>query len=351
MLRIPGEGDVTAPLMAPLQKIGFAEGDDAQGEKRTRSNRRKKAKEAEMPNWEASAGKWRSERKGKARRSFGVVATWLGMLGATAAVVVVFVRTSGADPVTAAPDDPAGQDQFDDLVREPLMLQDESQEEPVELPKVMKRSEAGFLKEAEPIARQFLGAEKIDQLLPVVRDSERVTPKIVAHYRDGKIPVIKMEKFNSSGKVSYKDSFAAVSVLTEDYENKQLAFVDGPDGLKVDWESWVGWSEMPWEVFMKEKPVEPKLFRVKLRWVDYYNFGFSDENEWRSYRLSSPDGEHMLYGYVARNSLLDQRLRPPEQGATVAATVKLRYRENEQSPQQVVIEEHVADGWVLEEAK
>ncbi len=59
----------------------------------------------------------------------------------------------------------------------------------------------------------------------------------------------------------------------------------------------------------------------------------------------------MLYGYVARNSLLDQRLRPPEQGATVAATVKLRYRENEQSPQQVVIEEHVADGWVLEEAK
>ncbi len=350
MLRIPGEGDATAPLMVPLQKIGFAEADHSHTETRPRSGRKKRAQEGETPDWEASAGKWRAEGKGKASRTVGVVASWLGMLAAIAAVVIFFVRTSGADPVTAAPGDSQGQEQFDDLVREPL-LQDESQEEPVELPKVMKRSEAEFLKEAEPVAKQFMEAETIDGLLPVVRDAKRVEPKIRAYYPDGKIPLIKMQKFNSSGRVSYKDSMAAVSVLTGDYENKQLAFIDGADGLKIDWESWVGWSEMPWDVLMKEKPVEPKLLRVMLRWVDYYNFGFSDENEWRSYRLSSPDGEHMLYGYVARNSLLDQRLRPAEQGATVAATIRVRYRENEQSPQQVVIEEHVADGWVIGEAK
>lgn len=122
---------------------------------------------------------------------------------------------------------------------------------------------------------------------------------------------------------------------------------DDADGLKIDWESCVGWPEVPWDKLLETKPRKPTLVRAMVKWVDDYNFGFSDENAWRSYRLLSPDGETMLYGYVERNSLLDQRLRPGEAAATVAVTLKIRFRENEQAANQAVIEEIVSDGWVV----
>jgi hypothetical protein len=84
-----------------------------------------------------------------------------------------------------------------------------------------------------------------------------------------------------------------------------------------------------------------------LKWVDYYNFDFKDEKAWRAYRLVSPDGEHLLFGYALRNSLLDQQLRPNEPGATVAVTLKIRFPKGDSSEKQVIIEEQVADGWVI----
>ena len=53
--------------------------------------------------------------------------------------------------------------------------------------------------------------------------------------------------------------------------------MDTPQGLKVDWESWAGWSEISWEKFLSMKPVSEHVFRVTLSAVDYYNFGFADE--------------------------------------------------------------------------
>lgn len=75
----------------------------------------------------------------------------------------------------------------------------------------------------------------------------------------------------------------SITVSGAEFETKQMDFIDGADGLKVDWESWVGWSEMPWDDFLKIKATEPKLVRVMLKWVDYYNFDFSDEKKWRVY--------------------------------------------------------------------
>ncbi len=346
MLRIPRDGDETAPLMATLQKIGFADGViDPRGEKRTRSKRKKKEKEVELPDWDVSKGRWRSQ-SNRSKRVVRGLGIWIGSLGAIAALIIFFVKASEPDENEEVPDFVGAQDQFDDLVKIPLILPAEEVNDTVEIPKVMKKSETEFLKNAEPLAREFLSADNVAQIIPLVHDSGDVGKKLRAHYPDGKIVPTGMTKFNASGRVSYKDSFAAVTVQTPDFETKQLAFIDGEDGLEIDWESWVGWSEVPWEELVKNKPEEPKLVRVMLKWVDYYNFGFSDENKWRSYRLISPDGETMLYGYAARNSLLDQRLRPGEPGATVAVTLKIHFRPDEQSPQQVVIDEYLTDGWV-----
>lgn len=346
MLRIPRDGDEVAPLMAAIQKIDFVDGEiKPRGERRTRSKRKKKQNGAELPDWDASKGRWRSQNN-KPRRLVRGLAVWIGCLGVIAGIIVFVVKSSEPDGKADVSEFPQVQDQFGDLAKPPLILPTEEMNDPVEIPKVMKRSEAEFLKNAELLAKDFLNANKVAQLIPLVNDPENVEKKLKAYYPDGEILPTGMTKFNSSGRVTYKDNFAAVSVQTPDFETKQLAFIDGNDGLRIDWESWVGWSEMPWQDLMKNKPSEPTLVRVMLKWVDYYNFGFSDEKKWRSYRLISPDGETMLYGYVARNSPLDQRLRPGEPSATVAVILKIRFRPDEQSLNQVVIEEYLTDGWV-----
>ena len=347
MLRIPREGDETAPLMAPLQKIGFSEGEaDTRGEKKSRSKRKKKEKEAETPGWESSSGTWRSKSKHKGRTA-KLLAGWIGAMVTIVVIVVGIVKMTDSELASVVPDVMAEQDQFDELVGNPRIISDEDLAAEVALPKVMKRSEVDFLAEVEPLAKAFLEAEKTADILPLIHESDRVRALVRSRYPDGRIEPAGMSKFNSTGQVSYKDSFAAVTILTPDYEKRQLAFIDGEDGLKIDWESWVGWSDMPWAKLMETKPKRPILVRVMAKWVDYYNFGFSDENVWRSYRLVSPDGETTLYGYVDRNSLLDQRLRPGEPGTTVAVTLKVHFRKDEQSPNQVVIDELVSDGWVV----
>lgn len=346
MLKIPGEGDETAPLMAALQKIGFSEDSVSSPEAKSRGKRRRKEGMAELPEWDASAGSWRSAGARDWRSALPVLA-WGGGMLAIAAAVVGFVKFTDDVPESPMPDAVFKQDQFDDLVASPLIIPEDELEAEVELPEVMKKSEASFLARAEPLARKFLEAGTVAEILPLIHEPDRVRPFLRTRYPDGAFEPAGMSKFNASGQVSYKDTFAAVTVLNPEYESKQLAFIEGDDGLKIDWESWVGWSDMPWDKILETKPKRPILVRVMVRWVDYYNFGFSDENAWRSYRLVSPDGEHTLYGYVERNSLLDQRLRPGEPKATVAVTIKIRFRENEQAANQVVIDEMVSDGWVV----
>ncbi|MDE0836179.1 MAG: hypothetical protein OSA84_07495 [Akkermansiaceae bacterium] len=347
MLRIPGEGEESAPLMAPLQKVDFAEEEpDPRGEKRVRAIRKKQKKEAEVIDWDASPGRWRETRK-KGKRVIRPLLGWIISIGAVIGMVFLIVKARDADKAAAGDNIEEMQDQFDQLVNTPLILPDEELVDPVDLPKIMERSEADFIGLAQPLAEKFFAAKKIEDILPIVYDPKGVWKKIRAYYPGGVISPLEISKFNSTGRVSYKDNFAAVSIMTADFEQKQLAFIEDDEGLKVDWESWTGWSEMPWAEIIKKKPGEPVLVRATLKWVDYYNFAFSDESKWRSYRLTSPDGENMLYGYAARNSLLDQRIRPGEPKSNVAVIVKIHYPEDAQSDKQVVISEYVADGWVI----
>lgn len=343
MLRIPRDGDVTGPLMAPLKKVGFAamEVPDA-GVKRVRGKRRKKGMDPEVPDWDNSEGKWRSKRK---EESHGLRNTLMAVILVGSAGIVAYFLSGAGDPGNVVVTDEPVMEGAVQGVAIPLLTKLEE----IELPSVMQKSEVEFLEEARPLAERFLAAEHVDELLPLIYNPQVVRERIRMFYPDGKIEPTELWRFNSAGTVNYRNDFAAVTITTGDFETKQLAYIDGPGGLKIDWESWVGWSEMSWAEFTELKPTEPKLFRVILRQVDYYNFDFKDERTWRSYRLISPDGEDLLYGYVERDSLLDQQIRPPEQSRPVSMILMLRYPENAEASQQVIIERYVADGWVIGE--
>lgn len=211
--------------------------------------------------------------------------------------------------------------------------------------------EPGFLDVAEPMAGAFLNATTVEQWLPLVRNPGEVESKMRAMYPGGVLQPPGMLAFNTLEQVQTKGAIHAVVVRTADYFEREIAFLETPDGWRIDWESWACWSEMPWRDFMEQRPTRPVLFRVKLEMLDYYNKEFMDDRMWQSYLLMPASGEPVLYGYAERGTPLNSRLAPPSDMKTLLLTVRLRFPEQPQSNDQVIIDSIVAEGWVLQDGE
>ena len=208
------------------------------------------------------------------------------------------------------------------------------------------QGEGAFLVEAEPLAQRFLAATSVEELLPLVRDPATSEARMRDFYPNGEVEAPGLANFNLSRQVSFLGKVGTVAVRTGDFEDRLLAFVETPEGLKIDWESWVGWSGIPWQEFTSSMPTSGHLFRVILSPVEYYNFAFADESEWQSYRLESPDRQHAIYGYAPRGSVLSQRVRPPGESKRAMLTLLLKFPVGAESNTQVEIESLLAEGWV-----
>jgi hypothetical protein len=202
--------------------------------------------------------------------------------------------------------------------------------------------------EIESVVKSFLTAPSVDEALRHVRDPGKTAPK-VNDWLAGKSYAAPGFRELVGDSVSNNDTTGevfTVNVRTGDFELREIVVIGTEGNLKVDWESWVGWSEMPWEEFQNKRPVEGKWFRVELSRVQYYNFDFKDEKEWVSYRLVSPDGVASLYGYVPRVSPLDEKIRPVDQNGKEKLLLKLRFPTGSSSNNQVIIEAVSGQSWV-----
>jgi hypothetical protein len=209
-------------------------------------------------------------------------------------------------------------------------------------------SDAVFLATAEPMAETFLGASAVDDMLPLVRNPELAGKRMATFYSGGRITPVGLSAFNTYAEVDRLGPILSVMVRTNEFDEKRLHYIPTAEGLRIDWESWVGWSEMPWEEFMESRPSDPKLFRVMLNSIEYYNMAFADDRKWQSYRLLSPDGMTALYGYVEKESVINARLRPPPDTKEMYMTLMLRFPEDGSRREQVIIDRIVAEGWVIE---
>jgi len=352
MLRTPAAGEATPPLVARNTKVvpvSLPESFQKSREKTAvqmaqsapvseeplKKRKRNTPVAEDQPDWDKV--KEQRIRVGKrSKRPWGkMIAVALAVTSLMGALLFMIQRKKPANTAPA-----------------PVIVQNEEEAapapvaDPIDLPLEMNRNQTELLAELEPVAQGFLQATTVDDLLPFVRNRDKVEKKVRAYYPDGKITPLGMSAFNTAGSVAFRDKLASVSVRTNDFSPKQLAFIRTSDGMKIDWESFVGWSEMPWEDFLSKKPTKPAVFRASLRVVDYYNFSFSDESKWQSYQLRSPDGQQVVYGYVKRDSSADKQLHPAEKGAGNLVTVSLKFPLGESSKNQVLIEEILADGWV-----
>jgi hypothetical protein len=330
LLKIPLPGDRPAPLMVSLPTPGVEEAEQAAEEPHAGGDRRRK-KRVRMTDdqlWDSTAESTQGSSMNEKRQMIWMLAGG----GALFALILGFVleamlggKKSDSASVASAVVPPIAQ---------PAVLE--------------KISDAAFLSAAEQLARKFLEAKGVDEMLPLVRNPDTAAPRMRAFYPDGSIKAVGMAEFNTNAFVIRMGSALYVRIRTVDSEDKFLAFFETADGLRIDWESWVAWSEMPWEAFMAAKPATAQVFRVKLSAVDYYNMDFADDAKWQSFFMESPDGSQTLYGYAEIGSTLSVNLKPPSDAERIQLTLSLRYPPNASSPNQVIIEKIISESWVEE---
>ncbi len=225
---------------------------------------------------------------------------------------------------------------------------------------------------AAEVVRQFLEADTVEEKLPLVRFPEKVKPLMDLWYKgrpDKSIRASRDEQAESLTKFLHIDGikFIVVTMLTEpDGKYKLYAVESSPsDGLKVDWETAVGWQAMTVEEFIKGKPTSPQPFRVEAAPGDYYNGPYSDESKWCAVDLSYPGNpDFTLYGYVERGTpeggrlmqmLGYQETRTPSgepkweliQATRRPLILAIAYLREGSDPKQVTIHEVLHEQWFL----
>lgn len=198
----------------------------------------------------------------------------------------------------------------------------------------------------------FLNAGDVDEMLKYVRERPRVGKQVRNYYSAGLFRSTKFRKIGISGGLQLKGSLVTVTVELEDFSERPIALERTADGYLVDWESWVGWGELSWDEFQTTRSTRPTLMRVSVINVEYYNFAFSDDRKWQSYRLEDASGERSFFGYAPKGSLQASRMiAVGKEDESRSMIVRLRYPEKAMRRDQVIIDEVIAHGWISPKVK
>ncbi len=197
----------------------------------------------------------------------------------------------------------------------------------------------------------FLTAETVEARAEFIRDPERVRPLMKIFYERNPYEPEGFRKVDES-RISIGKTFMTSHVQTRDFLWAPIGVERVADSYVVDWESWVGYSEMSFEEMMKKRPRNPVLVRVTISPRTYYNYGFSDDKKWVSYRLAFPNDEGSLWAYVERSSELFSQLDAVYAGTEESFGVfKIKFPSKARIKDQVILTEMISSGWVTEKTE
>lgn len=212
------------------------------------------------------------------------------------------------------------------------------------------RSAADFRDKVWKVVSEFCNAPTHRELMSVIRDPERVGPIIRDYYTSGghtwvAIPVSQVPDPSA---FETDKNWTAFKLPLPDFRSRSMAVEETAKGFKVDWESFVAYSEMPWDKLRESKPRTPVLLRAIVRRSGYYNFDFPSEDTHRCFQIYDEARENVIYGYIRRGSDVEKKMEEIMLNTIdVHAIFKVAYPEKSTANNQVNITEIVAKGWIL----
>jgi len=203
-------------------------------------------------------------------------------------------------------------------------------------------------------AESFLKAVSVVERSSYVRNREIAYPRMVSHYAARGDEPYRYRGISPRVHEVMGRDFVGLQVDFEDGEQRMLGLEWVGDRYLVDWESFVIWQEMNWEVFLSTRETAAQAFRVVASRDQYFNYSFGDRESLLCFRLQNPldAGAAPLYGYTPVGSPVAvelERLELLGGGSALPVVVKLRFPSETRGggPNQVWIQELVSDGWLI----
>ncbi len=217
-----------------------------------------------------------------------------------------------------------------------------------------------LLTEATPVIESFFSSTSNEEALQFVRRPGKISLFMKKHYAPNNFSPVEFAELGPAEKCSIvMDGFFVVPVQMPDFTERGLA-LQIPNGVttrewKVDWESWEGYSEMSFPEIRIRKPREPIIIRAYIIQDEYYNFEFSDSEQYTSYKLFDSARDQQLWAYANKQSEAYNELTSGvvanENGSLEeeVVTIKVRAPDSTSNPSadQVEITEFITFGWVI----
>lgn len=199
--------------------------------------------------------------------------------------------------------------------------------------------------------KKFCAAPTAEALIPFIRDPERVGPNLLRYYsaENPWVPLALGPQPDLSILEVHRN-FVVLQLPLADFATRPIALEKTPDGFRVDWESFTGYSELSWAELRRTRPRDPVLVRAVVRPTDYFNRDFTSANTHLAFQISDLNRDQVLYGYVPIGGEADLQLQKVLlNDPSVHAVIRVRYPENSTNDRQVEITEVLEKGWIFRE--
>ncbi|MES2706914.1 MAG: hypothetical protein V4726_09965 [Verrucomicrobiota bacterium] len=220
------------------------------------------------------------------------------------------------------------------------------------------------VQDARVVLKRFLAASSVEEMLPEVRHPEETKSRMERFYASRKITPLGIRNESaawSEASIGNKN-FISNTMELDDFDIRAVSLEIVPNSQpKVDWESFVNWSDIPWAEFLQHPPDDAVEFRVSAVQDNYYNGAFEGrEFDMLCFKLRSPKKSQyeFCYGYCDKNSevgtqilFMQRRSRQArkfdEKGSPLANCIlRLRFSPEGKKFNQVLIEKMIFQGWV-----
>ncbi len=198
----------------------------------------------------------------------------------------------------------------------------------------------------------YYGVESWEDRVPLVRYPERTRRLMEAYYAENPLENRPNSEGMRVGTLWNEDKEYALALIPETITGQHwhYAFEPTANGLLLDWESTVGYSEIGLDELLEERPEGEKLVRVRLDVYQYYNYFYDDPEEWVCFRAEQRGVDRWYYGYIRRDNpgyaVLEQAMKSSDV-QVIYPTLKVRVHPQSTSEDQFEIVEVVNRYWLI----
>jgi len=199
----------------------------------------------------------------------------------------------------------------------------------------------------ERLVTLYLKASSVEERLQYVRSSERVKPLMEEWYSRNPLEQDSVSHISSIQFIKFEEKdFWVLAAIGKKRHPLLIEKID--DGsFKVDWETHVAYSSMDWDVFIKDKPLEAKKFRIRVQPDFYFVHEYADERIWDCYRLTHPSSDQVLFGFVKKGTFVAKEMSSLVTiGSMKPLVLKLKFQQGYKATQAVEITEFVSGNWL-----